>query len=79
MGGRLQARLLVVRAPRGKGGRRNPHHSVVRRRGGVIQLDGGDLGWRLKVLNVRRFDARRSRLEGKTECGGVWPRCGCFL
>jgi hypothetical protein len=24
------------------------------------------------VLDVRRFDARRSRLEGKTKCSGVW-------
>jgi hypothetical protein len=31
------------------------------------------------VLNVRRFDARRSRLEGKTECGKVWLWCGGFL
>jgi hypothetical protein len=38
----------------------------------VVQPGGGDLGQRLKALDVRRFDARRSRLEGKTKCGGVW-------
>jgi hypothetical protein len=38
-------------------------------------MDGGSV----KSSVGRYFDARRSRLEGKTECGLVWPLCSYLL
>jgi hypothetical protein len=32
-----------------------------------------------REFDARRFEARRSRLEGTTECGRMQPRCGFLL
>jgi hypothetical protein len=72
--GRLRARLLAARAPRGKGGRGEPHRG---RRWAIQEWsEAGDEFQRLRLfaLDDKRLGAGRDEGWSGFGRGGKWPR-----